>query len=323
MADFWDFLDELIAESPVVIDRPKGSPHPGCPDRIYPLDYGYLAGTRAGDGQGVDVWIGSRYSDPVPDRLDAVLLTVDLLKKDIEVKLLLGCTPGEKQVALEFLNGSAVDVQEEWKMRALLLERGQIPGVLAGRRSVRRFAAHPLPRSLLERLIEAATWAPSAHNRQPWRFVVLTEADSKERLVEAMAIELRRALQADGMREEQIAAQLERRRGRILGAPAVVLLCLDTSLGDIYPDERRQQAELLMGVQSVAMAGENLLLAAHAAGLGGVWVCAPLFAPQAVRGALALPQSWLPQGLILLGYPAEQPEMKSRAGVGEVAIFEP
>ena len=70
---------------------------------------------------------------------------------------------------------------------------------------------------------------------------------------------------------------------------------------DQYPDDRRQQAERVMAVQSVALAAQNLLLAAHAEGLGACWMCAPLFCPDVVRDALALPEDWEAQALIHAG----------------------
>jgi len=76
-----------------------------------------------------------------------------------------------------------------------------------------------------------------------------------------------------------------------------------------------------MGVQSVAMAGSTMLLAAHASGLGGVWMCAPLFAPGSVKSVLDLPQEWEPQGVILLGYPAYEPQPRQRRLVDEVSRF--
>jgi nitroreductase len=76
-----------------------------------------------------------------------------------------------------------------------------------------------------------------------------------------------------------------------------------------------------MGVQSVAMAGSTLLLAAHAEGLGGVWVCAPLFAPHTIQRVLNLPSEWQPQGLILIGFPSRVPEPRPRRNVGELAVF--
>lgn len=99
---FWQALDALAASSTVVIDRPARSAHPRYPDMIYPLDYGYLAGTSAMDGGGIDLWRGS---DPA-GRIDAVICTVDLTKRDAEIKLLMGCTEAEKQAALAFHNDS-------------------------------------------------------------------------------------------------------------------------------------------------------------------------------------------------------------------------
>lgn len=308
--DFWDYLDTLVASSQVVFDRPRGTAHPRYPDMIYPLDYGYLEGTTASDGGGIDVWAGSLDCN----RLDAVVLTVDLLKRDTELKLLLGCTPAEAQTIVDFLNG--------FSMRALLVPRSPDPlALLRSRHSVRRFTDQPVPEDVLAAVLQAATWAPSAHNRQPWRCAVLTSPESKARLAGEMGAEFHCALLADGLAPDEAAAQVERSRQRIQQAPAAVLLCLDPSAGDDYPDPTRRQAELLMGVQSVAMAGQNLLLAAHALGLGGVWVCAPLFAPQAARCALDLPETWQPQGLLLLGYPARPAEPRPRRPVDEMARF--
>ncbi len=76
-----------------------------------------------------------------------------------------------------------------------------------------------------------------------------------------------------------------------------------------------------MGVQGVAMAGVTLLFAAHTLGLGGVWLCAPLFTPETVRYCLNLSETWLPQGLILLGYPAENPAPRPRQLIREVSLY--
>lgn len=88
---FWTDLDSLVASSTVIVDRPRGSRHPRDARHIYPLDYGYLQGTTSGDGQGIDVWLGSSGERDVT----GVLSTIDLLKRDLEVKVLLGCSPAE------------------------------------------------------------------------------------------------------------------------------------------------------------------------------------------------------------------------------------
>jgi F420 biosynthesis protein FbiB-like protein len=179
------------------------------------------------------------------------------------------------------------------------------------RRSIRRFKDRPVPHLLLDRVLEAACWAPSAHNRQPWRFVVVTGIGDKQRLAEAMANRLRVDLSADGTDPAAIDRDVGRSRQRLTNAPALIVVCLTMRDMDMYPDERRQACEHLMAAQSVAMAAQNLLLAAHAEGLGACWMCAPLFCPDTVRDALGLPVDYDPQGIIVLGFPAET-RQKSR-----------
>ncbi|MDR2514865.1 MAG: inorganic pyrophosphatase [Christensenellaceae bacterium] len=110
--EFWLVLDELIVRNEPVIDRSKGGAHPRYPQMVYPLDYGYLSGTRAQDGGGIDLFCGG---GPKRD-LVGLLVTVDLLKQDSEIKLLLGCSREEMARAQAFLSDSAY-------MQALLIER--------------------------------------------------------------------------------------------------------------------------------------------------------------------------------------------------------
>jgi len=176
---------------------------------------------------------------------------------------------------------------------------------IAMRRSIRHYRSDPVPKALIDELLTAATWAPSAHNRQPWRFAVLNGILSKDRLAKAMGKRLLTDLSADGLSSRVIQQDLDRSYARITGAPVVVLVSISVAEMDDYPDERRRRNEWTMAVQSASMAGENLLLAAHALGLGGCWMCAPLFCPKTVVQALSLPLDWQPQGLITLGFPAE------------------
>lgn len=179
---------------------------------------------------------------------------------------------------------------------------------LMTRRSIRRYQTRSVPREVIDRLLGSAVWAPSAHNRQPWRFTVLEGARAKDELASAMGARLRHDLQADGAPQEVIEKDVSRSYARITGAPVVILVCLTMADMDTYPDEGRQRNEWLMAVQSTAMAGQNLLLAAHAMGLGACWMCAPLFCPDVVSSTLDLPGDWQPQGLVTLGYPAEERE---------------
>ena len=89
--DFWSAIDELVNTSEIVIDRPKGSAHPRFPDFIYRVDYGYLKNTASMDGAEIDVWVGSG-----DKKIDAIMCIVDLMKRDSEIKILIGCTDEEK-----------------------------------------------------------------------------------------------------------------------------------------------------------------------------------------------------------------------------------
>ena len=113
-AEFWSVLEELVAGSEIIIDRPKGTAHPRFSSFIYPVDYGYLKDTRSMDGAGIDVWLGS------DDRkqIDAVMCIVDHMKKDSEIKILIGCTEEEKQLVYQTHNESPY-------MKGLLIRRDQ------------------------------------------------------------------------------------------------------------------------------------------------------------------------------------------------------
>ncbi len=176
------------------------------------------------------------------------------------------------------------------------------------RRSIRRYLPDAIPRDVIGRLFEAASWAPSAHNRQPWRFCVVESVERKEQLARAMGRQLRADLEADGLDEAVIAADVGRSYARMTSAPVLIVVCFSLVDMDVYPDEKRAHNEVIMAVQSTAMAGQNLLLMAHEQGLGACWMCAPLFVPDIVRDALELPEDWQPQGVIALGYAAQERE---------------
>jgi len=181
---------------------------------------------------------------------------------------------------------------------------------IRARRSIRRYTDQPVDRATIDAALEVATHAPSAHNRQPWRFAVVTSPEAKARLASAMGERLRADRLADGDPPDVVEVDVSRSRARIAATPAVLLACLTMSDMDQYPDARRGDAERVMAIQGVAAAIQNFLLAAHALGLGAGWMCAPLFAPSEVRAALDLPDDWEPQALITLGYPAEAAKPK-------------
>jgi F420 biosynthesis protein FbiB-like protein len=189
---------------------------------------------------------------------------------------------------------------------------------LRTRRSIRRFKPNPVPDSVLNEILLSATLAPSAHNRQPWRFVVTKDSTFKVHLSDAMAEEFQRDLEKDKLSSSEIEKRVARSRERITNAPVVIILCVDMSEMDSYADEHRKKAEYLIATQSAANAGMQLLLAAHAEGLGGVWVCSPMFAQKTVQNALNISEAWEPQAMFLLGYPLDIPEVRTRKPIEEI-----
>ncbi len=108
---FWEAIDALVSRSEIVIDRPKGTHHPKYPNFIYKVDYGYLKNTTSMDGGGIDVWVGTSGK-----QVDAIICIVDLLKRDSEIKILIGCTEEEKRILYETHN-------ETEYMKGILIRR--------------------------------------------------------------------------------------------------------------------------------------------------------------------------------------------------------
>lgn len=187
---------------------------------------------------------------------------------------------------------------------------------LRTRRSIHRFKSAPVPDSVIERILTTATFAPSAHNLQPWRFVIVKNRDARSRLALALTTKMRADMQAEGAPESEIEARAARSLHRIDEAPTIILLCRD--LTDVRAD---MPEEAMMAIQSVAAAGLQLLLAAHAEGLGGNWICWPLYAQEVTRTALNLPETWEPQAMFFIGYPIEISEPRERKSVEVISVF--
>ena len=148
----------------------------------------------------------------------------------------------------------------------------------------------------------------------------MTDSSIKQKLAEAMAADFERDLTRDGLSPEKIQLQIKRSKERITSAPVAILLCLDMREMDSYPDEKREEAEYRMAAQSVAAAGLQLLLAAHAEGLGGVWACWPLFAQETIQKTLNLSETWEPQGIFFLGYPESIPAVRERKTLKDIML---
>jgi coenzyme F420-0:L-glutamate ligase / coenzyme F420-1:gamma-L-glutamate ligase len=190
------------------------------------------------------------------------------------------------------------------------------------RRSIRKYQPTIVPTEILHNIIKAASYSPSAHNAQPWRFIAITGHEQKEALADAMAQVWLEDLERDHIPKNTRWATVNASMERFTSAPALIVCCISMEDMDSYPDVERQKNERDLAVQSLSVAIQNLLLAAHAEGLGACWFCAPIFCKAAVREALDIPDEVEPQALITLGYPAENPKMPERHPVEAYAYLD-
>lgn len=106
---FWQKIDSLVMSTNVIISQPKGSHHPEYMNMVYPVDYGYL-----NDTDDVKVFRGSIKTS----RVEAIMVVGDILKRDLEVKLLFGCNEEEELKILQFIN------QTDYQ-KGILVRRGK------------------------------------------------------------------------------------------------------------------------------------------------------------------------------------------------------
>jgi PPOX class probable F420-dependent enzyme len=274
--------------------------------------------------------IADRYSEDwdllayVMVRGQAGLVEPDTDKHTAAVRLLRGKYHQYEKMALE--ENPVISISPErvasWGALDAPERADPLMGVLLGRRSVRAYLDREVSDEVVEKVLEAARWAPSPHGRQPWRFAVVTREETKARLAEAMGEEWRANLEMDGQSDEVVEKRLEGSRRRLFDAPVLVLLCLYLEDLDTYPDAVRQQNEIAMAVQSLGAAAQNALLAAYSSGLDAGWMCAPLFCPEKVTEALDLDPKLIPHALITLGYAeGDPPKRRSRRPLEELLIY--
>lgn len=166
--------------------------------------------------------------------------------------------------------------------------------LFTARFSCRRFCPDALPREVVEALVNAARWAPSAGGLEPWRFVAVTAAATRRQLAAAAL-------------DQQFVAE----------APVVVVVCaVPEESARLYGERGRD----LYCLQDTAAATQNILLAATAAGLGSCWVGA--FDEQRVAQALGLAGGWRPVAMVPVGFPADVPPQRRRRPPGEVVVWQ-
>ena len=190
---------------------------------------------------------------------------------------------------------------------------------LKSRRSYKfEFKKEKIDKKKIEECIDIARFAPSAHNSQHWRYIILEKNSVREILIEEMNKKFKEDLRKDGKSESYILQKTINRRMTFLDAQILVLLCLDTEELEEYNDSERNQFEYLMGIQSVSASATYFILALEAKGFASCWYCAPLFAGEIVKDVLNLPSSYTPMAFFTVGLAAKSPNVPTRKDLDEI-----
>jgi len=194
--------------------------------------------------------------------------------------------------------------------------------LLRGRRSIRKFSHDPVPQEILFRIIEAASWAPSASNRQDWRFTVVTSKALKERIGEIVRSHWKSIL--GDSRSDAVTEALQEYTKNFdwfTHAPVLVAISAKRPEGFLHEMLGDHAEEVSGAAASASMAAQNLMLAAHAYGIGSCCITGPLAAQEALKELLGIGKRRKIVCFIALGYPAEHPEVPARKPVERIVEY--
>ncbi len=165
--------------------------------------------------------------------------------------------------------------------------------VFRDRRSIRKYKDTPIKRETIEQVLDAARLAPSWKNLQCWRFLVLTDADKRAKLLDAFPDD-------------------NPGKKALVSAPVVIVVCGNPSESDV-------ENGIPYFVADVSIAFEHLCLAAHALGLGTCWM--GWYDETRIRQSLGIPDNIRVVGVTPLGYPDQEPKARPRKHLAEIAYF--
>lgn len=231
-------------------------------------------------------------------------------------------------IPIILIRGYDFELQENVSIKSILRDKKidlfrtnteDFKKILKGRRSYKfNFDSKKVDKNIIEECIEVARWAPSAHNGQHWRYIILYKGSLRERLINKMNEKLRFDLKKEGRSDSFIRRKINKTRKNFLEAPVLILLCLDSRDLEKYSDEERSQNEFILGVQSISCSAVYLLIAFEIKKLAACWYCAPLFTKQIIRKVLKLPESYIPMAFFTVGYPLKPVKVTPRKSLEDI-----
>jgi len=219
----------------------------------------------------------------------------------------------EKSSINKILRKSELDLFKKKTMN------GNFETILKSRRSYKSdFNNKEINIKMIEDCIDVARWAPSAHNGQFWRYIIIEKGKIRESLIEKMNSKLKEDLILESKSDTYVFKKINKTRNQFLNSPYLILLCMDTHDLEAYSDTTRDFNEYIMGVQSVSASATYLLLALENKGLSACWYCAPLFAKNIIMEVLKLPSSFVPMAFFTVGYSTKTTQKPYRKELNDI-----
>jgi nitroreductase len=198
--------------------------------------------------------------------------------------------------------------------------------LLASRRSIRAYRPDPIPKEHIQKIIEAARWAPSGGNSQPWEFIVITRKDLKDKIADFFVEAVKPLRKAELDREKEMrlpGLEIERPEPGFKSAPVFILLCGDPRLDEAYPSMVYQRWRHEVFISNLAGAFLCMQLAAKSLRLGSQWVStAGNLMEEDLKKLLDIPEKLKIYDMMAVGYPAYQPGTRSPRNAEEMTHFE-
>ena len=184
------------------------------------------------------------------------------------------------------------------------------------RRSIRKFQVKDVDPGKIEILLKAASWAPSANNDQPWKFVIVRNRETKNDIREALMDTMKGFYETKGIPSERMNSYWS----SVFSAPVHIFVFCDTR--HIEMDKEWEDIEKLHNIQGVSAACQNILLAATALDLASLWMGGPLVVEDDIKGLLNIPQDVQLMAIIAIGHPAHEPSPPARNPLLHIMFYE-
>ncbi len=270
------------------------------------------------DRRGEEDLFGHKLQSTIVGQVDNIASAAQLIMGEADEGLPIIIIKGYK---FDFKTNVSIKEILRQKDTDIFRKKNKFTEILKNRRSYKyKFDSRTIEKDLILQCINLARWAPSAHNAQHWRYILLKRGKIRESLINSMNKKLREDLYKDGKPEDFIRKKINNTKAKFIDAPYLILLCLDKNYLEKYPNLERNQYEYIMGVQSISASATYLLLAFESKNIAACWYCAPLFAKEIVKKELNLPDNFDPMAFITVGYPSNVLKAPKRKTLNEIII---